>query len=623
MKKFLLIIAVLSAISSYADDAPVYKVVGNFTGWATENAPELTGTDQTALTCTIENENLTSGFKIVDTSQIIDGKWGDQWGLANEGDVISLNKATPLTGVVDGVAPTDINLSNQISSLTNATITFDATTYTLTVTGTPNYTHAPEEGWVIVGTYTDKPGDGAGQTAWETENATSLTGDANSVSGFVMNLTSGFKIINVSEIDENGEWGDQWGYNDPISIGQTVTLTSDGEDITFADNLDAVKFAKVTFNPTTHALTVEAGYFPTLYVCGINGWDQPGTGNSIEMTFYETTQLYSAAVSWQSENDTYPSFKLFSENWTNEIGGATSGVVVGTDEAVSVSLFSSSLTPSDLTVSSDMTAGTEYTLYFNPITMKMVFNNEDLVKTSIPAYEAVSSIGDDTLYIYGPAYGENPSLSFAYSGSPAPTATIVQTEGPAATADGDSGSNLDVILFSNFTSGATAAIDNMDLEVTGATEVLVAIYSATPGKINVYGIWRYAGATAMPETPYVIEISESQTGEWQNYYPTAKEIGYGAKDPNYPKYGGIGNISEFVFEGTGDIIPQFAVAAIAFPSTTPLGVENVETSTSTTATVFNLQGIAVKTGVSTANALEGLPEGIYIVNGHKVFWKGN
>ena len=47
------------------------------------------------------------------------------------------------------------------------------------------------------------------------------------------------------------------------------------------------------------------------------------------------------------------------------------------------------------------------------------------------------------------------------------------------------------------------------------------------------------------------------------------------------------------------------------------GIENVTTANAMV-NVYNLQGVVVKTNVNTANALDGLKQGVYIVNGKKV-----
>lgn len=49
----------------------------------------------------------------------------------------------------------------------------------------------------------------------------------------------------------------------------------------------------------------------------------------------------------------------------------------------------------------------------------------------------------------------------------------------------------------------------------------------------------------------------------------------------------------------------------------PTGITSVTYVTDSPVTVYNLQGIAVKTGVSSSDALSELPAGLYIVNGKK------
>lgn len=48
------------------------------------------------------------------------------------------------------------------------------------------------------------------------------------------------------------------------------------------------------------------------------------------------------------------------------------------------------------------------------------------------------------------------------------------------------------------------------------------------------------------------------------------------------------------------------------------GIENIITTTNPIVNVYNLQGIMVKCGVNEENALDGLPHGIYLINGKKI-----
>lgn len=103
-------------------------------------------------------------------------------------------------------------------------------------------TSAMNAQWAVVGAYCD----------WHFETATTFEGEGDDLSCTIEHLTSGFKIVDIT----NNNWDVQYGSSTAVEIGVPATLEANGADIAFANDVLAVNDAKITWNPTTEVLTI-------------------------------------------------------------------------------------------------------------------------------------------------------------------------------------------------------------------------------------------------------------------------------------------------------------------------------------------------------------------------------
>lgn len=216
--------------------------------------------------------------------------------------------------------------------------------------------------WAVVGAYTNPN--------WNFEASTVLEGSGNELTCEIANLTPDFKIVDI----ENNNWDNQYGSSTPLVIGQPLELTgknggSDPSNITFANNVQVAKNAKVTFNESAKTLLVESSdlviAFPDLYVTGsFCGWTTPGD-NAEYLAKHTDEGIYT--VTFDLGDAAQTEFKLAGRGWSNEIAG---GADITADAAASVTKGGSNL-KTTLT-------GTQ-TLTFNINTMKMTFGDPSLV----------------------------------------------------------------------------------------------------------------------------------------------------------------------------------------------------------------------------------------------------
>ena len=250
----------------------------------------------------------------------------------------------------------------------------------LTVAAAMVATSAFSAKWAVVGAYTTPN--------WNFEASTVLEGTGDELTCEIENLTPDFKIVDI----ENNNWDTQYGSSTPLVIGQPLELTGktgsgDPANITFANNVQVAKNAKVTFNEAAKTLLVESSdlviAFPDLYVTGsFCGWTTPGENaeylakHTDDGIYTVTFDLGDAAV--QKE------FKLAGRGWSNEIAG---GVEITADAAATVTKGGSNLKTN--------LSGIQ-TLTFNINTMKMTFGDPSLVydATVIRKWAVVGAYSD-------------------------------------------------------------------------------------------------------------------------------------------------------------------------------------------------------------------------------------
>ena len=123
--------------------------------------------------------------------------------------------------------------------------------------------------------------------------------------------------------------------------------------------------------------------------------------------------------------------------------------------------------------------------------------------------------------------------------------------------------------------------------------------------------------TGIADYSEVEVIDMQQVRGYVNTYQGTTENEY---DPNSDFYVGIKHTFTSIIGGSGysRVAPRRYVMSSKDEVVT--GIEEVASEAEAVpavATVYNLQGMAVRVNVATENALEGLPAGIYIVNGKK------
>lgn len=525
--------------------------------------------------------------------------WGYQIGTNVDDTTVGTETATPVSLVGYGG-----NLFTGEKG--ELTLTFNIKTMMMTF-GDASLTN-PTPKWAVVGSY----------CGWSFEDAVELTGTDDNLSCTIEALKNDFKIVNIA----TGDWSIQYGTATPLKLGTKYTLTAknggpDPANMVFDDFVQTVNNVTVNWNPSTAVMEIVAepsdlvkGY-PTLFATGsFCSWDAPGEeGNSVSGS--ETNGIYTFEINlgeYSEGGENVVEFKLAGIDWANEIGAPNGDTVIGTTAANTVSRGGKNIVTY---LTSDFN-GT-HTLYFNIHSMLMVFDNEDAVK--IPYAEISTDPGSGTVYVYSPVSGFANLPTIEYGGSPAPDYTIVQTAPKSSTSDAtatadDDSSELDVIWFSDFTSSNSASLTDINLDVTGAETMNISVFSYQEGSINVTFEWKYGDAVAKSPEPYVIDISASQdqVGKWTTYSIPAADMGL--KE--------VTTLNTITISGTDNLIPQFAVTNIYFPSTAPLAVEEVDAEKADKVSVYNLQGICLKDDVSSEEALTGLPGGIYIINGKKV-----
>lgn len=112
---------------TYTEPEKTWAVVGAYSDWKFEESTVFTGSGND-LSCTIDK--LTSSFKIVD---ITNNSWDIQYGTATP---IEINKSYVLDGKNGGADPSNISFANLVQSVSNATVKWNPSTFTLEIVAT-------------------------------------------------------------------------------------------------------------------------------------------------------------------------------------------------------------------------------------------------------------------------------------------------------------------------------------------------------------------------------------------------------------------------------------------------------------------------------------------------------
>lgn len=224
--------------------------------------------------------------------------------------------------------------------------------------------------------------------------------------------------------------------------------------------------------------------------------------------------------------------------------------------------------------------------------------------TSIPTdNNDLAAEEDYCIAIYSTGLNFTENISFVGSDDNTPNMSYLTTSG-----------DKQVLLFNGFTESNTGTITDINYDVTNAKGFNIDIYSQTAGTIVLKGIWSYNGETSENPNTYKIEITDTELNTWKNFQPTAVQMGYGTSPADNNNE--ITTISALVFSES--TIPTFAVDNLYFFGTEALAVDTVDSDNNGLVNVYNLQGICVKSNVAAADALNGLPKGLYIVGGKKM-----
>lgn len=299
------------------DGANPLFVIGNnanFVGWDLLNSQNAMTYNSTDNTYTWEGTILKSGFKINN------GSWNKEYGGVKQGDdapQISLGTAYTVTDSNAG----DIFFDN-FTFIFNPKIVLNLNNNTLVLTGT-KFTN--DNLWGLVGSFGD----------WTFLDAAFFTGEDNELSVTVPYLTTGFKVVNLTD----NNWDTQYGYSESILPNEEYILEGKNEDsdsdpsnIEFGKNAQgkeilAITNAIVTWNPSTAAFQIkaadsdiEAGY-PKLYISGsFNNWPSPQESSYVGV-LDESNGTYTFKVNLGETGEA--SFKIATYKW---------GIAYGTED---------------------------------------------------------------------------------------------------------------------------------------------------------------------------------------------------------------------------------------------------------------------------------------------------
>ncbi len=248
---------------------------------------------------------------------------------------------------------------------------------------------------------------------------------------------------------------------------------------------------------------------------------------------------------------------------------------------------------------SGLTPDTEYTFTITASDGKNKSSKTIVAKTnplSIPSAPAPAHTRDKMRAIFCPAYGVTPEqVRFDNWGSAARGEKIKDAE------------NNELFYLSNYGNGQWGGIVDFQLAIGAATTFHIDIYGDfVQGEIVIYPVWLDEVA---PQAEGVHIAKTIEPDRWNSIDIPMADFGYEV------------NCGKPVFQValTNSTLNNFAVNNLYFWSDEVItGVEAVEAEREGKVDVYTLQGVKVRGGVEAADALEGLPGGLYIVGGRKV-----
>ena len=301
--------ATLSITGNAVTGMPTLYVTGSFCDWKDPG-------DGNSVLCTEENGIYTAVVNLGDSGNVEFKVAGPGW--SNE---IAGPQANTLIGHEPvAVSKGGSNLKTTLKGEQTLKLNYNEMTMWFEGEGeVPGI----ETIWAVVGAYTTPD--------WNFDASTKFTENNGVYSCTIPNLTTDFKIVDIT----NNNWDIAYGLSNSegLSINQPTVLSREGGNINFSGLIQAVKNAKLTWDPSNATLTVSAAQsdlvieYPTLYMTGsFCEWAAPGEEGTIKGSLSENVQgLYTFDVDFGKATDI--KFKLAGAGWSNEIAG---GVEVGT-----------------------------------------------------------------------------------------------------------------------------------------------------------------------------------------------------------------------------------------------------------------------------------------------------
>lgn len=211
--------------------------------------------------------------------------------------------------------------------------------------------------------------------------------------------------------------------------------------------------------------------------------------------------------------------------------------------------------------------------------------------TGFPAAPAPMHSQSNVVAVFSQAYGAGNLPDFDSWGSAA-TASGITTE-----------DNSTVLLISNY-AGQWGGLINLDINVDNMKYLHIDIYGDTAdGTLSIAPVWKDAG-----DTPN--KTIDIQADRWNSFDIELTEFGY-------PTYGN--NVIQIAL--TNSTLSSAAIANVYFwteDTVTGSIIGNIGNADNAPVDVYSIQGVLLRSNVSSDEATTGLPAGLYIIGNRKI-----
>lgn len=388
---------------------------------------------------------------------------------------------------------------------------------------------------------------------------------------------------------------------------------------------------------------------PTLYLRGdVNGW-----GATAKYKFTEADGVYTLKVDKLSG-----SFKIADSGWSSSANYGSNGqkIKIGTDYVMSLGGGNCALDGSGM--------AENVTLTFTLSTRTLKITGQAQANT----YDKIYVIGDNgsgweadridmplekvagTNNQYKGTYRLNGATNYIkfkagtwiYGPATSESADVDMTGGKSYTINYPCGDKAYKLSTGEYTFTIT-----LDMDAATGT-VKVEGEKSFPAKLYMLGDYRKGGTEYHWDPSQGVELASTAKGVYSvdrvhmvygkdaapaAYFSFCSQLGSGSGDWNVgARYGAAANDTPIALNDTKPIQAgefSFAIAPGDYKLTVDLnamtvkvdvatGVSSVDTEAGAAVSVYNMQGMQLRSGVAAANATEGLPAGLYIVGGRKV-----